>query len=135
MTLNGWDEGRDLALLVAEDAPNLPAVKIADPSSIATGDRIFAVSGLGASGASIVQGTVADAAQNGIQHDAPIGVQFQGGPMLDSSGELVAIALPYLRSARLRARHRVLRDPRARGVRRSRAVPFVAHRLTRFEVS
>lgn len=92
VALNSWDTRRDLALLVAEDAPNLPAIEIAEPSSVTTGDRVFAVSGLGASGASIVQGIVADAAQNGIQHDAPIGVQFQGGPMLDSSGKLVGIS-------------------------------------------
>lgn len=91
-TLNSWDPGRDLALLVAEEAPNLPALEIAEPSSVSTGDRVFAVSGLGASGASIVQGVVADVAANGIQHDAPVGVQFQGGPMLDSSGKLIGIS-------------------------------------------
>jgi S1-C subfamily serine protease len=59
---------------------------------VSTGDRLFAISALGAGGASIVQGTVADTAQNGIQHDAPIGVQFQGGPLLDSDGRLVGIS-------------------------------------------
>lgn len=92
VSLNGWDEARDLALLVAEDAPNLPAVEIADPSSLSTGDRVFALSGLGAQGASIVQGTVADVAANAIAHDAPVGVQFQGGPLLDAQGALVAIS-------------------------------------------
>lgn len=90
--LNSWDPARDLALLVAEDAPNLPAIDTGDPSSLGTGDRMFAVSGLGAQGASIVQGTVADTAANGIAHDVPIGVQFQGGPLLNSSGQLVAIS-------------------------------------------
>ncbi len=90
--LTNWDPARDLALLVAEDAPNLPAIEIADPSSIMTGDRIFSVSGLGAAGASIVQGFVADSSANAIQHDAPVGVQFQGGPLLDSSGMLVGIS-------------------------------------------
>lgn len=92
VSLNSWDPGRDLALLIAEEAPNLPAVPIADPSSITTGDRVFAVSAVGAQGASIVQGTVADAAANAVAHDAPIGIQFQGGPLLSSSGELVAIS-------------------------------------------
>ncbi|MDZ7676738.1 MAG: trypsin-like peptidase domain-containing protein [Acidimicrobiales bacterium] len=90
--LNSWDEARDLALLVAEDAPNLPAIEVGDPSAVETGDRLFAVSGLGAQGASIVQGTVADVASNAIAHDVPIGVQFQGGPMLSSTGQLVAIS-------------------------------------------
>ena len=90
--LTSWDPERDLALLIAEEAPNLPAVEVGDPSSVNTGDRLFAVSALGASGVSIVQGVVADAAANGIQHDVPVGVQFRGGPMLDSEGKLVAIA-------------------------------------------
>ena len=90
--LTSWDPERDLALLVAEESPNLPPIEIADPSSVNTGDRLFAVSALGADGASIVQGIVADASGDGIQHDVPIGLQFRGGPMLDSSGELVAIA-------------------------------------------
>lgn len=91
-TLSSWDPARDLALLVAEDNPNLPAIEVADPSDVSIGDRLFAISALGAGGASIVQGTVADTAQNGIQHDAPIGVQYQGGPLLDSDGRLVGIS-------------------------------------------
>lgn len=90
--LTTWDPERDLALLVAEDTPNLPALEIAEPSSLNTGDRLFSVSGLGAGGASIVQGIVADAAANAIQHDVPIGFQYQGGPMLDRSGQVVGIA-------------------------------------------
>jgi S1-C subfamily serine protease len=89
--LSAWDAGRDLALLIAEDSPNLPAVTVADPSSVGAGDRVFAVSGLGSDGGAIVQGVVSDVSARAIQHDAPIGPQFQGGPMLDSSGELVGI--------------------------------------------
>lgn len=92
VSLTGWDEGRDLALLVAEDAPNLPAVTLADPSALRPGDRIFAVSALGGSGGSVVQGQVADVASNAVQHDAQIGPQFQGGPLLNGDGELVAIS-------------------------------------------
>jgi S1-C subfamily serine protease len=90
--LTAWDEGRDLALLIAEETPNLPAIAVADPSSVGSGDRVFAVSGLGAAGGAVVQGIVSDVAANAIQHDAPVGPQFQGGPMLNSSGELVGIA-------------------------------------------
>ena len=92
VALNGWDEARDLALLVAEEAPNLPAITVTDPSSVDTGDRLFAVSGVGAQGASIVQGTISDVAANALAHDVPIGIQYQGGPLLNSNGELVAIA-------------------------------------------
>lgn len=90
--LTAWDEGRDLALLTAEDDPNLPAVEVADPSGIQVGDRVFAISGLGTAGGALTQGVVADVAANGIQHDAPVGPQFQGGPMLDSEGKLVGIS-------------------------------------------
>lgn len=90
--LTAWDEGRDLALLTAEEAPNLPAVEIADPASVGAGDRVFAISGLGSDGGALVQGVVSDVSATAIQHDAPIGPQFQGGPLLDSSGELVGIA-------------------------------------------
>ncbi len=90
--LTAWDEGRDLALLIAEDSPNLPAISVADPSSVGSGDRVFAISGLGAEGGALVQGVVSDVSANAIQHDAPVGPQFQGGPMLNSSGELVGIA-------------------------------------------
>lgn len=90
--LTAWDEGRDLALLTAEESPNLPAIKVASPSSVSTGDRVFAISGLGADGGALVQGIVSDVSANTIQHDAPVGPQFQGGPMLNGSGELVGIA-------------------------------------------
>lgn len=89
--LTAWDERRDLALLVAEDDPNLPAVTVADPSSLDVGDRVFAVSGLGTDGGALTQGVVADVAANGIQHDAAVGPQFQGGPLLNADGELVGI--------------------------------------------
>ena len=89
--LTSWDAGRDLALLIAEESPNLPAVKVADPASVGAGDRMFAVSGLGSDGGALVQGVVSDVSATAIQHDAPIGPQFQGGPLLNSSGELVGI--------------------------------------------
>lgn len=92
VSLNSWDPARDLALLVAEDAPNLPPIEPGDPSGVETGSRLFAVSGVGAEEASIVQGTVADAAANAIAHDVPIGIQFQGGPLLNANGQLVAIS-------------------------------------------
>lgn len=90
--LSAWDEARDLALLIAEDDPNLAPIAVADPSSVGAGDRVFALSGLGSDGAALVQGVVSDVSATAIQHDAPIGPQFQGGPLLSSSGELVGIA-------------------------------------------
>lgn len=87
-----WDEARDMALL-AIAKPSLPALDfVDDPGSVATGDRVFAVSGLGAGGASISQGTVTDAAGNAIQHDAGIGAAHRGGPLLDADGRVIGLA-------------------------------------------
>lgn len=90
--LTSWDPANDLALLTL-DRPNLPSLKWAptDPP-LQIGDRVFVVSGLGAAGGSISQGFVADVSANGIQHDAPVGAAFQGGPLLDSNGEVLALA-------------------------------------------
>ena len=90
--LTSWDPANDLALLTV-DRPQLPALKWAatDPP-VQIGDRVFAVSGLGAAGGSITQGFVADVSANGIQHDAPVGAAFQGGPLLTSAGEVLAVA-------------------------------------------
>jgi len=92
VTLTTWDPAHDLALLTA-DRPSLPALAWAatDPP-LRVGDRVFAVSGLGAGGGAISQGFVADVSADGIQHDAPIGAAFQGGPLLTSSGEVLAVA-------------------------------------------
>lgn len=90
--LASWDQPNDLALLTL-DKPNLPALKWAptDPP-LQVGDRVFVVSGLGAAGGSISQGFVADVSGTGIQHDSPVGAAFQGGPLLNSAGEVLAVA-------------------------------------------
>ena len=90
--LTSWDPANDLALLTL-DRPNLPALTWAptDPP-LEIGDRVFVVSGLGAAGGSISQGFVADVSANGIQHDSPVGAAFQGGPLLNSNGEVLAVA-------------------------------------------
>jgi S1-C subfamily serine protease len=89
-TVYTWDPAKDLALL-SVPKPNLPALKWADGEP-KVGDRVFAISGLGSTGAAITQGFVADVSSDGIQHDAPVGMQFQGGPLLNSDGQVVAIA-------------------------------------------
>jgi len=90
--LTSWDPAHDLALLTLA-RPNLPALKWAptDPA-LQIGDRVFVVSGLGAAGGAISQGFVADVSADGIQHDSPIGAAFQGGPLINSAGEVLAIA-------------------------------------------
>lgn len=91
-TLFTWDVDRDMALLSVPIA-NLPAlnwISVDAPPKI--GDRLFAISGLGSTGASITQGFVADVSADGIQHDVAVGTQFQGAPIINSDGEVVAVA-------------------------------------------
>ena len=85
-----WQEDRDLALLVLAKG-SVPRLTLAsDPPK--TGERLFAISGLGSAGGSISQGFVADLSAAGIQHDAAIGPAFQGGPLVNSDGAVVAVA-------------------------------------------
>ena len=87
-----WDDNTGLALL-SIPRPGLPALQfVEDPSSVQAGDRAFVVAGLGATGASIAQGTIADAAANGVQHDVPIGAAHRGGPLLDTDGRVIGVA-------------------------------------------
>ena len=87
-----WQEDRDLALLVIARG-NIAKIDFAsrDPA-LKTGERVFAVAGLGGSGVSITQGFVADVSGNGIQHDAAIGTAFQGGPLVNSDGKALGVA-------------------------------------------
>lgn len=89
VTVFTWQENRDLALIVLP-TPNLPKLDFASAPP-KPGERVFALSGLGAQGASITQGFVADVSAEGIQHDARTGTQFQGGPLLNSDGHVVGI--------------------------------------------
>lgn len=90
--LRNWQPERDLALLIISKGGQ-PALKFAPTSPpLKTGERVFALSGLGAAGAAITQGFVADVSSAGIQHDASIGTAFQGGPLVNSDGEVLAVA-------------------------------------------
>ena len=91
-TLTSWDPPNDMALLTIP-RPELPALEWASPDPpVQVGDRVFVVSGLGTAGGSISQGFVAGVSAEGIQHDAPVGAAFQGGPLLSSSGEVLGLA-------------------------------------------
>ena len=85
-----WQDDHDLALLILQKA-NQPRLDWGSDSP-KTGDRIFAASGLGAAGGSITQGLVADVSSAGILSDAQVGQAFQGGPVINSNGEVVAVA-------------------------------------------
>jgi S1-C subfamily serine protease len=87
-----WEEGRDLALLLVSRG-NMPKLSFAsrEPGARA-GDRIFAVSGLGGANASVSFGLISDVSATAIQHDAAVGQAFQGGPLVNNDGELLAVA-------------------------------------------
>jgi S1-C subfamily serine protease len=87
-----WDERYDLALIVLNKG-NIPALQTAPASpGPAIGDQVFALSGAGSLGASASQGYVTDVSSGGLQHTAPVGQGFQGGPLLNSSGQVVGVA-------------------------------------------
>jgi hypothetical protein len=86
------DTQNDLALIVLSQG-NLPIVKVA-PSSPppVVGDKVYAVSGLGSAGASVSSGTITDVSAGGVATNTPIGTAFQGGPLVNAQGQLVAVA-------------------------------------------
>jgi hypothetical protein len=91
VTVRAWDPTYDLALLVLSQG-NLPAL-IAAPTTPAAqpGDHLYAVSGLGSAGASITEATVVDVSASGLALDAAMSSAFQGGPIIDQSGQVVAV--------------------------------------------
>jgi S1-C subfamily serine protease len=87
-----WDPANDLALL-AIPKPSLPALEwVPEDPAPQVGDRVFVVSGLGGGGGAVSQGFIAGVSSEGIQHDAPVGAAFQGGPLVNSAGEVLGMA-------------------------------------------
>ncbi len=90
--LVNWVEERDLAVLTVPRG-NVPKLNfVPQDQQPRVGERTFAASGLGAAGASVTQGFVNDVSQGAIQQDAPIGYSFQGGPVLNSNGDVTGVA-------------------------------------------
>jgi len=86
-----WQEDKDLALLILAK-PNQPRLDWSNDSPAAkTGDRVFAVSGFGTGGGSITQGLVSNVSGQGILSDAQVAPSFQGGPLINSKGEVVGV--------------------------------------------
>jgi S1-C subfamily serine protease len=91
-TLWTWQEEKDLALLVVGKA-NLPKLEfVPREPPLKIGERVFSMSGLGAAGGAVSQGFIADVSSAGIQHDAAVGSAFQGGPLLNDKGEVLAVS-------------------------------------------
>lgn len=92
VTVRTWDPQYDLALLVYPKG-GLKAITAASSNpSPQPGDRLYAVSGLGTAGASIVQATVVDVSASGVAVDGDIGQAFQGAPLVTPDGQVLAVA-------------------------------------------
>jgi hypothetical protein len=92
VTVRSWDPQYDLALLVLPRG-GLKALSAAPPSPASQpGDRIYVVSGLGSAGASVTQGSIVDVSASGISDDAAMGSDFQGGPIVNAAGQVIAVA-------------------------------------------
>jgi S1-C subfamily serine protease len=92
VTVKTWDASNDLALIVLPRG-NLQVLAAAPASpGPAIGERVYAISGLGTAGASISEGAISDVSASGLADTAPVGPQFQGGPIVNSSGQIVAVA-------------------------------------------
>ncbi|MGI8491562.1 MAG: S1 family peptidase, partial [Acidimicrobiales bacterium] len=92
VTVRTWNPQYDLALIVLPRG-GLPAIAVAASSpSLQLGTRVYALSGIGSAGASITEGALSDVSAAGVAHDAPLGAAFQGGPLVDSAGKVVAVA-------------------------------------------
>jgi S1-C subfamily serine protease len=91
VTVRTWDQQYDLALLILPKGGLTPVTAAPASPSPQPGDRLFAVSGLGSAGASVAQGLVVDVSSSGLELDAPIGTPFQGGPIVNDAGQVVAV--------------------------------------------
>jgi S1-C subfamily serine protease len=91
VTVRTWDAAHDLALIVLPRG-GLPPVHVAPPSAAQLAEPVYALSGIGTAGASIAQGEIDDVSTSGIADDVPLGQAFQGGPVVNASGQVIAVA-------------------------------------------
>jgi hypothetical protein len=92
VSVRSWDPVYDLALIVIPRG-GLPAIPVAPASPAPTvGERVYAVSGQASVGAALSEGLLTDVSANGLQHDAPLGPAFQGGPLVDAEGQVLAVS-------------------------------------------
>jgi S1-C subfamily serine protease len=92
VSVRTWDATLDLALIVLPTGGYTPIpVAPADPAP-RLGQPVFALAGLGSAGAAIAAGQIDDVSAGGVANDIPLGEAFQGGPIVDTSGRVIAVA-------------------------------------------
>ncbi len=97
-TLVGADEETDLAVLRI-DASNLPAIHLADQSSLRAGDVVLAIGNPFGLNQSVTMGIIStvgrqldsSSAEDFIQTDAAINFGNSGGALINTQGELIGI--------------------------------------------
>jgi len=92
-SLVSWDPDHDMAVLRVAKG-NIPVLDWAadDVLSQSLASRVFPVSGTGGNGATLTSGTLIDQSQAGFQHTAPLGNDFQGGPIVNADGKVLGMA-------------------------------------------
>lgn len=92
----GLDAAHDLILLAVEDA-KAPNLKLGDSGKVAVGDEVFAVGNPQGLEGTFSQGIVSSIRQfetnSLLQITAPISPGSSGGPVLDSQGQVVGVAV------------------------------------------
>jgi len=92
-TVVNYDANRDLALLQVQRG-GMPVLDWAtdEQQSQALGLRMFPVSGFGGAGASLTSGVISDQNAAGFLHNATIGNQTQGGPIVTADAKVLGVA-------------------------------------------
>jgi S1-C subfamily serine protease len=87
-----WDADHDLALLKTPRA-GLPQLEWAPEAvrSRVAGTRLYALSGAGGQGATASPGLAIDQNQSGVRHNTPLSPEFRGGPLVNATGQVVAL--------------------------------------------
>ncbi len=89
--LDNWVEDKDLAVLTIPRGGLKKLEWVAEDQQPRVGERTFVASGLGSSGASVTQGFINDVSAGAITHDSSMGLQFRGGPLLNSDGRVTGV--------------------------------------------
>ena len=92
-SLVSWDPDHDLAVLRVAKG-NIPVLEWAtdDVLSQSLASMVFPISGTGGNGATLTSGTLIDQSQAGFQHTAPLGNDFQGGPIVNADGKVLGVS-------------------------------------------